>query len=255
MANITEIGSRSDTRHSVSRGRKVSVIVESCRGEETSRIKAELIDISRGGIRLRAESSPMIHEVVTLRFSIPESDADLELDGSICWARPINEKTWGLGCAIHSRLPDEIIRFLAAKGYVQRRCAPRQPIDHPGTIRWEATTEDIPVRVRNLSSGGFCLTSSQAGRVGERLLLEVPVGDEATLPIVARAEWQLKASEEYKIGCAFVRKDGLRAFRQALKTDDGFLTSDAVRRVQSNGTLLGLMVILLITLLMFLGIL
>ncbi|MBM4090685.1 MAG: PilZ domain-containing protein, partial [Planctomycetes bacterium] len=253
MVNDKELGRRGNVRHRVASGRNVKVTIESRCDESPSAIEAELIDVSRSGIRLVAPASPAIHATVTLRFQIPGDTTNLVVDATVCWTRPVGKNSWSLGCTISSPLPSDMLSLLAVNGYVQRRSCPRQRVDCHAAVRWETTTTEQPVRVVNLSAGGFCLACSQPARVDERFRLELQGENDTKISILARARWQTEVAEGYHIGCTFVHRDGLRHFREALRHSEKPEATRVVPRRKSNGTLLALLVILLTTLLTFIG--
>lgn len=169
---------------------------------------AELLDISPSGVKLRVFACLPMYEALVIRLEVPGLDRALSLPATVCWTQPAGPANWRLGCAFAHELPGHVLADLAAEGYLDRRKDRRQAVDVEGSARWELSEVSIPVRLVNISAGGFCIRCSQSGHVGERLLLELEDGRRAPVSAHARAVWQLAAAEGWLIGCVWAtRKD------------------------------------------------
>lgn len=196
----------------------VGVRVERVRGSAPGMIDAELIDISRSGVKLRVASCPALGEEVVLRLEVPSADLDLALSAKVQWTRAVADETWRIGCALASELPEHILSRLAVNGYIQRRQDERHATDIGGKARWELDRHPFPVRIVNFSAGGFCIACprEERERAGERLLLEFDGEEAGSAFVVGRSVWLLDVGDSHRIGCTFVNREGHRLLRRML---------------------------------------
>ena len=140
------------------------------------------------------------------------------MQARVCWARPIGENRWWLGCSFDNPIELDSLTELAADGYIDRRRDQRVPINKPAQVRWELSSDCIDARMLDLSSGGFSLHVPERPRAGDRLLLSFPRDGDDAIPVVARVHWQREAQggEGYVVGCGFVDKHSFRRVRRRL---------------------------------------
>jgi hypothetical protein len=117
---------------------------------------------------------------------------------------------------LSKELPDEVLTKLAVHGYLQRRQHTRYAVDIPGSVRWELTRANFPVRVTDFSDGGFCMLCAEEARVGDRFALELQSERDQRSPILAKANWTSKTPEGYKIGCEFLGNEAPGRMRRCV---------------------------------------
>lgn len=67
-------------------------------------IEAELVDLSRDGLQLRAPVPLAERETIAVKLRHAESGVDLTLPATVCWCRPQEDGTWSAGCASTERV-------------------------------------------------------------------------------------------------------------------------------------------------------
>jgi hypothetical protein len=205
-------------RHRLRRGKPIRVTVERQSGSTPE--EAELLDISRSGMKVAVPIHLALHEAVQLKLEVPDLDTSLSLPATVCWSRPGEGDIWRVGCQFSPPLPESTLAQLAEGGFLQRRQNPREEVAIEASIRWEAAEQSSDVRITDLSTGGFCLLCYQPGKVGDRLLLEVTDASGELTRIPARAQWQRQADEGvltgqplFFIGCMFLHNQGYQTLR------------------------------------------
>jgi hypothetical protein len=192
---------------------------------------AELLDISQYGAKLLTSSCLRIHERIVLAIEVPELEQDYSLSAIVRWRQPAADATWRLGCVFTGELPEDVLAELAVLGYIERRQDQRQTVDVGAHVRWELAEEQYPVRIVSISAGGLCISCSEAGKTGERLLLRL--GDEDSTPasIHARAAWQRLAGGRCLIGCTWAGREDyeLLCSTLGLSPADGRADADSPR--------------------------
>jgi hypothetical protein len=200
--------------------RTVHVTIKRSEDPSSGEVQAELRDISRCGVKLMAPSSPAIDENVVIWLRQPSIDLSLRLEGKVCWVRHSGRDMCQVGCVLSNELPEEVLTKLAVNGYVQRRQHARHAVDIPGSVRWELSCANLPVRVTDFSNGGFCMVCAEQARVGDRLVLELPSEQDQPSPILAKANWTSKTSEGYKVGCEFLSNEAPGRMRRCVGAAD-----------------------------------
>ncbi len=206
-----------DARFPLLEGRTIRVTVERQGSLPPEEIDAELVDVSLGGMKLLVSKSPAMQEAVVLKMVAPEIELDLSVDAQVCWTRPAPGGASYLGCTLNPKLPEQLLADLAVKGYVQRRRDPRMPIDLPASMRSEGSSESVPIRLLDHSTGGIRLAAPHTTSTGQRLLLRFGEGPNASDLIVAKTMWQAQTSDGHQIGCTFVNRDGHRIFQDIVR--------------------------------------
>ena len=125
---------RGESRHALCEDRSVNVTIQRGEGRSPSQIPAELIDISRTGVKLAAPSCPAIDDALVLKLQFPSVDLDLSVEAKVCWAQPAEQESWRLGCTLTPKLPADVLTRLAVGGYIQRRRNTRHSLDVPGRV-------------------------------------------------------------------------------------------------------------------------
>ncbi len=178
-------------------------------------VAARLLDISPGGAKLAVEVSIPFDQLVRLKINLPNRNLELVVTASVCWTRPAGEDGWLVGCAFQPRLPEETLDELANGGYLERRTHSRFPLVLRATACWELGEPKVAVRLQDASDGGFAMLSPQPGETGRRVLLQLSFADRASASVRGAIQWQVKAGDQYLIGCSFISQTDLAHFRLA----------------------------------------
>lgn len=237
MIKSTEQHPSREARFPVLQGRRIGVTIV----RDTSppeKVEAELVDVSRKGMKLLVADCPSMEEAVVLNLSVPEINLDLDIDAQICWTRSAPNDAWYLGCVLNPELPDKLLTDLAVQGYLQRRRDPRYPIDLSATMRCEGSPDPVPARVLDYSIGGFRLESSHRAVPGRRLLVRLDEGPAGRHLVVARTMWQAQTDGGHQMGCTFVNREGHQIFQDVLRNALGRPAGDPDARRQGSGWLL-----------------
>ncbi len=240
MIKSTEQHPSREARYPVLQGRRIGVtIVRDTSPPDT--IEANLVDVSRKGVKLLVADCPSMEEAVVLNLAVPEIGLDLSVDAQICWTRTAPNDAWHLGCVLNPELPEELLTDLAVQGYLQRRRDPRYPIDLSATMRCEGSLDPVPARVLDYSVGGFRLESSHRAAPGRRLLVRFDEGPACRDLVVAKTMWQAQTDSGHQMGCTFVNREGHRIFQEVLRKAQGGSAADpAAGRQRSRWLLLAL---------------
>ena len=79
-------------------------------------VPAELLDLSREGIRLRVGLPLVVRESVTVRLRAEGSAVDVALPCTVRWRRPEEDGTWSVGCESARQLDWETLGELFFSG-------------------------------------------------------------------------------------------------------------------------------------------
>ena len=85
-------------RHQAVDAAQLQVEVERAGGKTRPAVQAELLDLSRDGIRLRVALPLMVRESITVRLRAEGSAVNVALPCTVRWRRPENDGTWSIGC-------------------------------------------------------------------------------------------------------------------------------------------------------------
>jgi len=176
-------------------------------GDET--IQADLLDISRGGLKLSVSTILVFEELIQVHVESDELGLSLTESAHVRWIRE-DEKanSWTVGCDIQGEIDEEVLEDLVKCGLLDRRFSPRRRITGDALAQWELSENRVPVQLLNLSPGGFCLASDQPSKVGARLKLTLADDDgQSPYEILARAKWQHEFENGYLIGCDLALED------------------------------------------------
>jgi hypothetical protein len=195
-----------DTRFQFANADAIDVRVEAESDGQCSRIDAELIDFSAGGLRLRSDA-PLVEDdslTVTVDFKEPsEHTRPLTVRAQVCWATLAPKGQFYVGCTIEPAIPESLLEHLAASGILERRLEDRQETSITVTARWELDRVEWEATILNLSTGGVCVSIPQLGIVGDRLRLTVPNEKQPPTYVYVKARWQIGTEEGYVLGCDF----------------------------------------------------
>lgn len=190
-----------ERRYSVLPDYVANVTIEGA-DNDANAVSAKLVDLSRTGAELSVATCPAIDDAARLLISVAELQIDLAVAIEVCWAEPGDDDSWRLGCKFEPELSGDVVEQLAAGGILERRASPRTPVSLRATACWEHEEARIPVRLHDISEGGFCMSCAQIGQSERRLLLHLSRTDGKMESIQARMQWRLKKGDQYMVGCA-----------------------------------------------------
>ena len=94
---------------------------------------------------------------------------------------------------------------------IEKRIEKRSPIQLAASFGIEEDPRpEREVKIKNVSSGGFCFSSDHKLRIGERLQLAVDLDTIEEVIITVKVAWvkKDKDKENYEIGVQIVEKEG-----------------------------------------------
>jgi len=190
-----------ERRYTVLSDCAANVTIEGADNGENA-VSAKLVDLSRTGAELSVATCPAIDDAARLLISVAELQIDLAVAIEVCWAEPGDDDSWRLGCKFEPELSGDVVEQLAAGGILDRRASPRTPVSLRATACWEHEEARIPVRLHDISEGGFCMSCAQISQSERRLLLHLSRTDGKMESIHARMQWRLKKGDQFMVGCA-----------------------------------------------------
>ncbi len=90
--------------------------VERSGQQASSPVEAELLDLSRSGIRFRVPLPLTVEESITVRLHTEDSAVDLALPCTVQWRRPEGDGIWSVGCESASQVDWETLGELFFSG-------------------------------------------------------------------------------------------------------------------------------------------
>jgi hypothetical protein len=181
---------------------------------ETVRLSGRVLDISRGGIKLRVNQpfEPGALLSVDLPGENGTSSSTVLAYVVRVAAQPGSE--WSVGCTFATELGDEDLQLFGAK----RQKAPEP--DQRTWVRFSCNArasfqvmrghepQALPAKVLNLSPTGICLLAGLAVDVGSLLSVELHgARGQAALTIMASVvRVTAQAGNEWGLGCNFIRE-------------------------------------------------
>ncbi len=193
------------------------VHVQRSSGLPSDECRADLIDISRSGVKLSTDDCLLIGEDVFLTFDVPNTNLGSSVPAKVCWSQPVDGTTWRIGCAFDPPLSEDTLASLASDGHLQRRQDPRLPITMKAEVRWEGIADSISVEMIDASTGGFCFRSSQDGPDGGRLALHLNSDSDHPVLVRARVQWKQETDDGCLFGCEFASSGDRAAFRTVFR--------------------------------------
>lgn len=202
---------------------RVELSVE--RNGDSSRLPAEIQDISLGGVKILVQAPLLFEEPLALHLETPDGEFQERIEAQVRWIRSVSENRWLAGCAIHPPMALDALENLFEAGIVERRRFERHGVAQPATVDWELGRQGLPVEIRDLSDGGFCLLVVEPGAGGSgRLRLEIDAQpDQPMRRITGVEKWRTETSEGTLVGCEFTDRHGFHVLREWLSpatTDD-----------------------------------
>lgn len=179
------------------------------RTEESNQepLAAELIDVSQHGAKIRVPVNLRFEEALQLNIDVADSEIEYHGIASVRHIRATEDEHWVVGCAVAPPLSDETFSFLATTAGKERRRFRRLNIAAEATVRRQAQSDGVAASLHNLSSGGFCFSSSDQYEVGEPVQLTLEGNDGDPRLIEARICWQIESPDGCIAGCQFTSSE------------------------------------------------
>lgn len=235
-----------EKRCQVSSGKTLTVSVRrrsELPSEETS---AAIIDISRSGIKLSIDDCLLIGEDLSLTLEVPDSSLAYSFPAKVRWTQPVDDATWRVGCSLDPPLSEETVDSLASRGYLQRRQDQREPVSLDASVRWETTSQSIPVQMLDVSAGGFCFQSDRNGKDSPRLVLQLNSDADAALMVRAKVLWKQDADEGCLYGCEFAATENRAVLDTYLRSMDSVEQARAEANPHRRGLRLAVLTVIFI---------
>jgi|GEM_PF-2945920 hypothetical protein len=207
---------RAAPRHRVDRRLLESATLDSRLAVEIRRSESgetlsdsRLADISLSGAQFSLSSPVTAGERISVVFRCDESESLIETDAQVRWALLGRDYRWAAGVQFDQPLTNDTLRGLATSGLIDRRSSVRSDVTIRGTVKKEGRPDLIPVRLRDLSTQGFRLTSSENLEPGERILLQLQKreGSDGDFSCPAHVRWVASQDDGLTAGCEFVNAD------------------------------------------------
>ena len=176
-------------------------------------IPAEVMDISRVGVRLRAKCP--IADMKTCRVTIVVEDLStyLHLKASVRWNREEENGSDVLGCCLVPAIPAGIFDYILQVNHVDRRECERQPLNFRTSGVWRLGSKPSLFAVKDFSRDGFCVQTAALPPEEEHLHLYVEDAETTRAVVIGQPRWTLKADGGYVVGCSFLNPSDVERFK------------------------------------------
>jgi hypothetical protein len=219
-------------RYQIGEQHAARVRLKRCDSADSTEFDAELIDISRGGTKLRVATCLKFEESVGLKIEIPSVDLNCYVLATVRHIREAGAGRWVIGCSVDPPLEERAIARIVTQAAVDRRRWPRYPISLAVSVRRQLDLVDNAAVMTNLSQGGFCVRLSAPCEADERIRVVVAGSAQGNTVIEARAQWQMETTQGFLAGCAFLRPDDYHIVRAAASSVAAGVASRAPRPVR-----------------------
>jgi hypothetical protein len=189
---------------------EVPVRLRLARVGDREALDAEVLDVSLGGVRLRAARP--FEPGALLSIELPAAPCPARVLAYVIHSQAEEGGRWALGCSFAAELADDDLRALGAQR--QRPQAPDQrqwvrfscPIKASWAPLRSSPGDSFPARVLDISPSGVGLVVGEEVEVGTVLSLTLhgSAGGLTILASVVRAAAQGEA--EWALGCSFIRE-------------------------------------------------
>lgn len=170
-------------------------------GEEPQAVR--LLSIGKTGARLCSSIPVQLYRSFSLSMESAELELNLATLAEIKLSKHLPSGDYLLECGFSSDLPDQVFEKLRSGSEIDTREFKRDPASAVGQVTWETRPNIIPVRLHDISRGGFCLISPEPAETGSRLLFRAEHPFEKAVGIVATLQWQARNEKGYLWGCKF----------------------------------------------------
>ena len=176
-------------------------------------IPAEVIDISRTGVRLRAKGPIADMESCRVTIVVEDLSTNLHIRASVRWNREEEDGSELLGCCFVPAIPEGIFDHILRANHVDRRECERQPLNLRTSGVWRLGDKPLPFTVKDFSREGFCVQTAALPPEEEQLHLCVEDAETTRAVVIAQPRWTLKADDGYVVGCSFLNPEDVERFK------------------------------------------
>lgn len=147
-------------------------------------------------------------EEVTVTFDNARLDVQLAAVGAVRRSRSTSSGKWAVTLDFEHPLSRAELDKLIPGNRIERRASTRQPIIGQAVVDWGNGGAPVPVQLKDISGGGFCMIAAEPAVINKRLHLVLETAAQTRFEIPARARWQVKSDQGYAIGCEFLYSQG-----------------------------------------------
>lgn len=211
---------RKDSRFKATKPDAVRVSVRRADRADGQDISGVLLDLSRGGLRLRIDETLPVGTEIELTLSAPKAEVEIQSSAIVRWTQPAYPSGWVVGCSLDIQIEESSVQELASIGALERRLDSRRAISFHAEAKTELDQTYKPFQVVNLSAGGFCGIGQGIGaKLGDALLIRIPGDGKAATLVKSRVVWVEATGDAETFGCTFVSRNG-RAQMQAMLSEE-----------------------------------
>jgi len=180
----------------------------------------ELLELSLRRAKVALDSAVPSQEPITLRLENHGANSGLAAGARIGSLRAGDEGSWIVNCVFNHPLPALALRDFFGGDIAERRKHFRYPIVGDAAIDWELGRRNVPVKLLDLSEGGFRLLAVAPAAVEARLhlVLRLPGRRRFVIPAVTR--WTIEDADGFAVGCEFLHNQGTHLMRAILPAID-----------------------------------
>ncbi len=192
---------RNEPRYPVVSGSPLSTAVIVNRPETT----AQLLELAQNGLRLAVDSKIKAGEQISLQLA-PEILSHA-VKARVMWSFADVRRGWLVGCSLAEPFPESAMSYFAAQQQLERRRDPRRPVACIAEARNIGSEGYEPVRLEDISVGGFCASGSHTkATIGDRILIRLKRPGNAAFTLVQGiVAWARKFDDgSVTFGCSFV---------------------------------------------------
>lgn len=181
----------------------------------------EILDISRGGLRLRIGEFVPQDARVELEITVDVASVHAVLRAQVCRVEA-DRGGWVIGCIVNPKLESKVMSELALSGVLERRRDRRRPLSFPAEAKTRLASGFEDMLIVNVSAGGFCAKFDKCiAESNDRLLIRIQDesnGEEQLLQ--ARVAWAATDDDGGQtIGCSFLTKSDFAKLQSVAEAD------------------------------------
>ena len=196
----TNVERRRQPRYAIATGTPDGVTIH-CEVDANGEVlTGQLLDLSLSGAKIKLPCCLQFSQAVQLRIACTKLGISIDVASQVCFVRPDDDE-WQAGCSFATEISQDVIDALARASVIQRRRSPRHTTSIHGIARWELDSESFPVRIRDFSTGGFCLVAQCPGTVGAAVNVNVKTPDGEACFVSGKLSWIVERDGEFLLGC------------------------------------------------------
>lgn len=182
-----------------------------------------------------------VGEEVGVIFHNADRDVQLSTAAEVRKVRSTSAGKWAVSLSFDPALSRSDLDRLVPDNRIERRASPRQPIIGHALVDWGDGAPLVPVQLKDISGGGFCMIAAEPAIMNKRLHLILETARQKRFVIPARSRWQVKSDVGYSIGCEFLYSQGYHLMHAIFATPPSRPRWESFVSFQCIITLLGLL--------------